>query len=108
MEGKTKFVRTVKTGEGLERFELEEETSHELFDALWPLTEGCRVEKRRYDVPVGDFVWEIDEFTDRELFLAEVELPTRDTQAELPEWLAEVVVEEVTGDPAYVNLNLAK
>ncbi|MBW2464278.1 MAG: CHAD domain-containing protein [Deltaproteobacteria bacterium] len=104
----TKYVRTVKTGEGIERFELEEETSSELFRALWPLTEGCRVEKRRYDVPDGDLVWEIDEFTDRELFLAEVELPTRDTEAEIPGWLADAIVEEVTGDPDYVNLNLAK
>lgn len=104
----TKYVRTVKTGQGIERFELEEETSPDLFTALWPLTEGCRVEKRRYDVPDGELVWEIDEFTDRELFLAEVELPTRDTAAELPEWLADAVIEEVTGDPAYVNLNLAK
>ena len=104
----TKYVRTVKTGEGIERFELEEETSSELFVALWPLTAGCRVEKRRYDVPDGEFTWEIDEFTDRELFLAEVELPTRDTVPEIPTWLADAIVEEVTGDPAYVNLNLAK
>ncbi len=104
----TKYVRTVKTGEGIERFEIEEETSAEVFDALWPLTEGCRVEKRRYDVSDGDLTWEIDEFTDRDLFLAEVELATPDAQPPLPDWLAETVVEEVTGDPEYVNLNLAK
>jgi CHAD domain-containing protein/CYTH domain-containing protein len=106
--GGTKYVRTVKTGEGIERFEIEEETSSEVFDALWPLTEGCRVQKRRYDVADGDLTWEIDEFTDRELFLAEVELPTPDANPDLPDWLAEAVVEEVTGDPEYVNLNLAK
>jgi CHAD domain-containing protein/CYTH domain-containing protein len=104
----TKYVRTVKTGAGVERFELEEETSSDVFDALWPLTAGCRVEKRRYDVADGDLVWEIDEFTDRQLFLAEVELPSREVVPEIPGWLADAVVEEVTGDPEYVNLNLAK
>lgn len=106
--GEERYYRTVKLGEGLERIEIEEETSREVFEALWPLTEGCRVRKRRHRIEDGSFVWEVDEFLDRELVLAEVELPDRDTRAELPEWLAGAVVREVTDDPAYVNLNLAR
>jgi CHAD domain-containing protein/CYTH domain-containing protein len=102
-----RFYRTVKLGTGVERIELEEETSPELFAALWPLTEGCRITKRRYRVPVGALVWEVDEFRDRKLVLAEVELPRPDTPMEIPAWVSPLLEREVTGDPAYLNLTLA-
>jgi adenylate cyclase len=97
----------VKAGAGVSRTELEDETTQHVFDTMWPLTEGRRVHKRRYAVADGPHVWEIDEFTDRDLVLAEVELPDADTIVEPPEWLAPYVVREVTGEPEYLNLNLA-
>jgi CHAD domain-containing protein/CYTH domain-containing protein len=103
-----RFHRTVKSGIGLSRLEIEEETTREVFDALWPLTAGRRVAKRRHKVRQDDLTWEIDEFTDRELVLAEVELPSVEHPAPLPEWLEPVVVREVTGDPAYANSSLAR
>ncbi|MDH5197979.1 MAG: CHAD domain-containing protein [Gemmatimonadota bacterium] len=101
------FYRTVKLGTGLERIELEEETTAHLFAALWEHTEGCRVTKRRYRIPDGAAIWEIDEFRDRELVLAEIELPRADTEVRIPDWLEPLVVREVTGEPAYLNLTLA-
>jgi adenylate cyclase len=89
------------------RLELEEAISPELLAVLWPLTEGRRVSKRRWRVPEGELCWEIDEFTDRELVLAEVELPTADHPVVFPSWLAPLVVREVTHEPAYLNLNRA-
>jgi CYTH domain-containing protein/CHAD domain-containing protein len=103
-----RFYRTVKLGSGLQRLELEEETSADLFAALWPHTQGCRVVKRRYRVRQGTLTWEIDEFLDRDLLLAEVELPDPATAVTVPDWLAPHLVREVTGDQAYVNLNLAR
>lgn len=103
-----RYFRTMKMGEGITRIEVEEEASAEVFEALWPLTEGRRVRKRRYYVPDGDLRWEIDEFLDRELALAEVELPREDTPVSPPAWLRDVVEREVTGDPGYVNVNLAR
>jgi len=102
-----RFYRTVKLGTGVARVEVEEGCTRELFDALWPLTAGRRVSKRRYVVPDGHLTWEVDVFTDRLLQLAEVELPSADVSPDLPAWLAPVVEREVTGDPAYVNANLA-
>jgi CYTH domain-containing protein len=102
------YTRTVKSGIGLERVELEEETTREVFDALWPLTEGRRVSKRRHKVQVDALTWELDEFTDRELVLAEVELPTADHEVQLPDWLAPAVVREVTGEGAWANSTLAR
>ena len=95
-------------GKGLARVELEDETDAALFDRLWPLTEGRRVRKRRYRVREGERVWEIDQFLDRELVLAEVELPSVEAAVELPAWLRPHVVREVTEEAEYKNENLAR
>jgi CHAD domain-containing protein/CYTH domain-containing protein len=103
-----RFYRTIKQGSGLQRLELEEEAIPEVFEKLWPLTEGHRVHKRRYKVPDGTHVWEVDEFLDRDLLLVEVELTSQDETVEVPGWLKPHVVREVTGDDQYVNQNLAR
>ena len=105
--GSASFIRTVKIGSGIQRVELEEETDEAIFDVLWPLTEGKRVVKRRYRIRSGRFTWEIDRFSDRDLVLAEVELPTVDAKVVIPDWLEKYVVREVTDEPEYVNINLA-
>lgn len=103
------FYRTVKLGTGVKRIEIEEECGKEVFGKLWSLTQGRRVRKRRYLVADGVGVtWEIDDFKDRELYLAELELPAEDAAVTIPEWLAPYLVREVTGEPAYVNANLAR
>ncbi len=101
-------LRTVKLGRGLVRVELEEPADERTFAALWPLTEGCRVLKERTRVAVGEQVFELDRFLDRDLVLAEVELKSADEPVELPPWLEEVLVREVTGEAAYVNRVLAR
>jgi CHAD domain-containing protein/CYTH domain-containing protein len=103
-----RFYRTIKVGTGIARLELEDETDADLFETLWPLTEGRRVRKRRHKVRDGERQWEIDEFLDRDLVLAEVELPSTDAAVELPEWLRPHVVREVTGEAEYKNENLAR
>jgi len=107
--GGVKYFRALKAGSGIERMEIEEEASEEFFHAVWPLTRGARVWKRRYLVPDRDVVWEIDEFLDRrELWLAEVELERVDQEVTVPEWLAPFLVREVTTERGYSNRALAK
>lgn len=62
---------------------------------------GSRLEKKRYYVKYGGFLWEIDEFLGENapLVLAEVELPEADTVFELPPFIGE----EVTRDKRYFN-----
>jgi CYTH domain-containing protein len=105
--GSASWYRTVKSGAGLWRLELEEETTREVFTRIWPLTAGHRVQKLRYPVRVNGDTWEIDQFTDRNLVLAEIELPSAGTKVTLPPWLEPLVVRDVTGDPAYSNSRLA-
>lgn len=102
------YWRSIKAGRGVSRVEVEEPVDPELFARLWPLTEGSRVAKRRYQVPEGSRTWEVDEFLDRDLVLAELELEAEDEAVSFPPWLAEVVVREVTGDPAFLNSALAR
>lgn len=107
-DGVTRWYRTVKGGNGLVRVELEDQIDRDLFDALWPLTSGRRVHKRRYLVREGNIEWTIDEFLDRPLALAEVELAHPDDAPQPPAWLARHVDREVTGDPTYDNARLAR
>jgi CHAD domain-containing protein/CYTH domain-containing protein len=108
-DGAEKWFRTVKVGKGLERVEIQEEADADLSRAMWPLTQGRRVHKRRYSIRESDdLVWEVDEFLDRELVLAEFELATHDTVFELPPWLQDVLDREVTDEPEYSNARLAQ
>jgi adenylate cyclase len=106
--GVVRYFRTMKIGSGLVRTELEDETDEQLFNHLWALTEGRRVKKRRHVVRHGEDRWEIDEFLDRELYLAELELASADEQIEIPDWLKPVLVREVTDERAYTNRSLAR
>jgi len=76
-------------------------------DADAMLDELCEkpiIEKNRYKIPQGKFVWEIDEFFGENdgLVVAEVELESEDQVYNKPEWVGA----EVTGDPKYFNSNL--
>ena len=60
--------------------------------------------KKRYLLRQDDLYWEIDVFGGKleGLILAEIELPEINTAFVLPEWIGE----EVTENPAYLNVNL--
>jgi adenylate cyclase len=104
-----RYYRTIKAGSGIDRLEIEEETTELFFTTVWPLTRGCRVRKRRFLVPEGEVTWEIDEFLDRQgLWLAEVELERAEQVVEIPAWLRDAVDREVTNDGAYSNHSLAR
>ena len=107
-DGEVRYYRTVKLGKGISRIEVEEETTAAVFRRLWPLTRGKRVRKRRYKVQEDGFTWEIDRFRDRRLVLCEVELPSEDTEAPPPRWLRREIVRDVTDEPEFLNMNLAK
>ncbi|MDE6393708.1 MAG: CYTH domain-containing protein [Duncaniella sp.] len=70
------------------------------------LAGGWSIDKTRHLVPYGGRVWEVDVFRGRHdgLILAEVELDDAGVEVELPPFVGQ----EVTGDAAYYNSNLAK
>ena len=64
------------------------------------------IEKTRYRIPLGDVVWEVDEFLgdNAGLIVAEVELTTPDQLLTLPDWIGP----EVSGKPQYYNSSLVQ
>ena len=64
------------------------------------------IEKTRYTVPVGPFIFEVDEFAgdNAGLTVAEIELTAHDQEFTRPEWLGM----EVTDDPRYSNASLVQ
>ena len=107
--GGVRYYRTIKTGAGIDRLEIEEETNELFFATVWPLTRGHRVRKRRYLIEDGVLTWEIDEFLDRDgLWLAEVELERVDQEVSPPQWLSTTIDREVTDDPRFTNHALAR
>lgn len=96
-----------KTGTGLVRQEVEREIDAAEFEMGWQRTSHRRVRKVRHRVPVGDLIWEIDQFLDFPLVMAEVELPSPEHRVEAPSWVRSLIVREVTEDPRYRNSQLA-
>jgi CYTH domain-containing protein len=91
---------------GASRMEFEYEIPLQDADELLEICEKPLIEKTRYKVQEGGFVWEVDEFfrENQGLIVAEVELAREDQEFPKPDWVGE----EVTGDPRYFNSNLIK
>lgn len=79
-----------------------------LADAQHMMATLCpfKVEKKRYRVDFEGFCYEIDEFfgENAPLILAELELPTENTDFPKPNWLGE----EITSDGRFTNAYLSK
>ncbi|MBT8244344.1 MAG: CYTH domain-containing protein [Winogradskyella sp.] len=106
---KNQGVLTVKgksTSDGLSRFEWEKQISVDEAESLLQLCEIGIIDKIRYEVKVGNHIFEVDEFygDNNGLIIAEVELNSETETFEKPDWLGE----EVTGNVNYYNSNLSK
>lgn len=106
-DGSLVHHHTVKQGVGLVRIERETTISSDVFDAQWGNTRGRRVHKVRHRVPFDGLVWEVDQFADMPLVLAEVELPNERHLLQIPPWLEHLIRREVTEDERYRNFMLA-
>jgi adenylate cyclase len=78
-------------------------------DAEYIINEICKrpsILKKRYRIPWGDLMWEVDEFLNENegLVIAEIELDTEDQVFDLPDWIGK----EVTGNKKYYNAYLVK
>lgn len=82
---RTRYIRAVEIAGRV----TEEPLKREAFEALWPLTEGRRLERRLYEVGACA----IDVVEAKNLVLARAEA--------LPDWLQPWVVREITGSKRY-------
>lgn len=91
---------------GTTRFEWEKEIPFEEAKLLLELCEKGVIEKTRFEIPVGNHLYEVDEFYGENdgLIIAEIELDDENETFEKPDWLGQ----EVTNDPRYYNAYLSK
>ncbi len=92
----------------LVREEIEENITKELFEELWPKTEGKRIEKTRYIIPYNNLTIELDIFKGKNegLILSEIEFHNKADleNFKAPDWFGK----DVSKDKQYNNKNLAK
>lgn len=112
-----RFELTVKTAGTVVRGEQNIKITGEMFKALWPQTEGNRVEKTRYYIPFTDsnnnqHTIELDVYAGHlsGLATAEIEFSGRETEASVrantftpPKWFGD----DVSEDKRYKNRSLA-
>lgn len=91
---------------GISRAEFEYEVPLDDGLVLIEMARPHVVEKRRYLVPHGGLVWEVDVFEGRHagLIMAEVELSHVEQMVELPDWAGK----EVSHDDRYANASLSR
>ncbi len=101
----TGYVTIKGITEGLTRDEFEYEIPLADALALLQLCERPAIEKKRYIVPNGAHVWEVDVFegVNEGLVVAEIELGSEDEAFDKPNWLGN----EVSGDRKYSNSALS-
>jgi CYTH domain-containing protein len=99
-------VKGKSNDNGTTRLEWEREISLSEAESLLSICESGIIDKIRYEVKVGQHVYEVDIFSGENegLVLAEIELTSEDETFEKPLWLDK----EVTNDERYYNAYLSK
>ena len=99
------FITVKGKNKGDSRLEFEYEVPVEDAKLMLDLCEPTVIRKTRWNVPFGGFIWEVDEFHGSlsPLVVAEIEIPSSDTEYPLPGFVGE----NVTGDARYYNSTLS-
>ena len=89
---------------GISRSEFEYEVPIDEAIEMMNTLSSKTLSKKRYEIKVGNHLWEVDVFEGKlaGLIIAEIELTSEDEVFELPEW----VIEDVSHDAQYYNSNL--
>ncbi|GAA4968773.1 CYTH domain-containing protein [Algibacter aquimarinus] len=98
-------VKGKSSKDGLKRFEWEKEIPLNEAQELLNICEHSIIDKTRYEVKIGNHIFEVDEFygENNGLVIAEIELNFEEEVFETPNWLGK----EVTGDIKYYNSQLS-
>ncbi len=99
-------VKGKSNNAGTTRIEVEEEITLQNAETLLELCLPGVIDKVRYEIPIENHIWEIDQFhgPNKGLILAEIELTHEEEPFERPDWIGK----EVTGDTRYYNSQLSK
>lgn len=98
------FLTIKSANHGVERYEFEYEVPVSEAELMFNLFCDKYIEKQRFEIKVGEKVWEIDEFINpkQNFILAEIELEHSEEKFLLPNWIEK----EVSDEPIYFNSNM--
>ena len=104
VKGDQGFLTIKGPTKGISREEFEYEIALEDATQLIEQFADKVLSKKRYEIPMGEHVWEVDVFLDNleGLIIAEIELTAEDEIFLKPEW----ATEDVSHDAQYFNANL--
>ena len=99
-------IKSASNERGWSRYEFEKPISKKDAEELLMLCLPGRIDKVRHYVKVGGHIWEVDVFhgANEGLIIAEIELDSEEETFEKPAWIGQ----EVSGNPKYYNMMLAK
>ena len=99
-------IKGKSSANGTTRMEWEREISLTDAEALLKICESGIIDKVRYEVKVGQHIYEVDIFSgaNEGLVIAEIELESESEAFEKPNWLGQ----EVTNDERYYNAYLSQ
>lgn len=106
IKGDDAFITIKGRNHGVVRDEWEYPIDCHEAEEMLKLCDGAIIDKTRYYVDASNELrWEIDEFNGKlaPLIIAEIELPTADTEFDRPPFVGK----EVSDDPAYFNSSLS-
>ena len=104
MKGEKAYLTIKGKTSGISRSEFEYEVPVNEAKEMMNTLSSKTLSKKRYEINVGNHLWEVDVFEGKlaGLIIAEIELTSEDEVFELPEW----VIEDVSHDAQYYNSNL--
>ena len=108
-----KYIHTVKKsiskGVNLEdEYFMSEEQFNQFKKNCFESKESKFLSKERWIYPDGDFVWEVDKFiNDHYIIIAEIEIPTKRFKIDIPNFIADKLLLEVTDFKQFSNRSLS-
>jgi len=108
-----KYIHTIKKSiSKIENLEEEMEVSEDyflLFRSKCESSKGSKfIKKTRHLFPHKNLVWEVDEFhNDYKLIIGEIEIPKKDYKLQIPPFIKDLVLLEVSGMSQFSNRNLS-
>jgi len=102
--------KSVSKGVNLEdeRFLTEKEFKEFKSKCLLSTTESRFISKERWIYPDGNLYWEVDIFNSgHHLIVAEIEIPTKNYKVNIPKFIDDKLLLEVTGLKQFSNRNLS-
>jgi CYTH domain-containing protein len=111
--GKIDWIHTIKEFvDEMSNIEIEKFISideyHEFIKKCKDSNSDARyIQKRRYLYKNGNDTWEVDEFLETSLIVAEIEIPNKEYEVIIPNHISDNLICEVTGMREFSNKNLS-